>query len=134
MPTQIYLKQQLHQYQKFASSIYLLTCISADEDKTFGGNLDRLNTRAILTFDGNTTWLAPIMITSQCAIDVKYFPFDTQNCHMKFGSWTYSKNSLDLHKEKDHADTSKLMRFIMIYSFMLSPWFKIDATVIFRNY
>ncbi|XP_057306708.1 neuronal acetylcholine receptor subunit alpha-7-like [Hydractinia symbiolongicarpus] len=77
---------------------------NADEDKTFGGNLDRLNTRAILKYTGDTQWLAPIILKSKCDIDVKYFPFDTQRCPLKFGSWTYAKDRLDFFSEGDSAD------------------------------
>ena len=27
---------------------------------------------------------------STCLIDITWFPFDDQNCEMKFGSWTYN--------------------------------------------
>lgn len=27
---------------------------------------------------------------STCKIDITWFPFDDQNCEMKFGSWTYN--------------------------------------------
>ena len=27
---------------------------------------------------------------SSCPIDITWFPFDDQNCEMKFGSWTYN--------------------------------------------
>jgi len=32
----------------------------------------------------------PAIFKSYCEIDVRYFPFDTQTCFMKFGSWSYS--------------------------------------------
>ena len=37
---------------------------------------------------------------SSCPMDITWFPFDDQDCEMKFGSWTYNgfkvrqKNSL----------------------------------------
>jgi len=43
----------------------------------------------IVTSDGNVTWLSMVIFRSSCAIDVKYFPFDEQNCTMLFSSWTY---------------------------------------------
>jgi len=48
-----------------------------------------ISTNVIVTFNGNVTWLSMVIFRSSCAIDVKYFPFDEQNCTMLFSSWTY---------------------------------------------
>ncbi len=29
---------------------------------------------------------------SYCSIDIEYYPFDIQNCTLKFGTWTYHVN------------------------------------------
>ena len=29
-------------------------------------------------------------------VDMTFFPFDTQECVMKFGSWSYTKNYLNI--------------------------------------
>ena len=42
------------------------------------------------------TWIPPAIFKSSCKIDVTYFPFDYQNCTMKFGSWSYDKAKIDL--------------------------------------
>ncbi|EFX61551.1 hypothetical protein DAPPUDRAFT_19314, partial [Daphnia pulex] len=47
-------------------------------------------TKAILHSDGHVKWNPPAIFKSYCEIDVRYFPFDTQTCFMKFGSWSYS--------------------------------------------
>lgn len=72
---------------------------SAEGDNAFGGSMDKLSTRIILHHDGKCVWLSPVMIRSQCNIDIQHFPFDTQACKLKFGSWTYAGNSLDLQSE-----------------------------------
>jgi len=44
---------------------------------------------------------------STCKIDITWFPFDDQNCEMKFGSWTYNGFKLDLQlKSSDGGDIS----------------------------
>jgi Neurotransmitter-gated ion-channel ligand binding domain len=47
-------------------------------------------TKAILHYDGRVQWNPPGIFKSYCEIDVRYFPFDTQTCFMKFGSWSHS--------------------------------------------
>lgn len=50
----------------------------------------------IVQHDGSITWMPPAIFKSSCKIDIKNFPFDEQTCHMKFGSWTYDGNRLDI--------------------------------------
>lgn len=53
-------------------------------------------TKAIVKYNGLITWTPPASYKSACTMDVTYFPFDRQNCTMKFGSWTYDGNMVDL--------------------------------------
>ncbi|CAL9702534.1 unnamed protein product [Knipowitschia caucasica] len=53
-------------------------------------------TKAHLFYDGQIKWMPPAIYKSSCSIDVTFFPFDQQNCKMKFGSWTYDRAKIDL--------------------------------------
>ncbi|XP_073785207.1 neuronal acetylcholine receptor subunit alpha-5 isoform X1 [Danio rerio] len=53
------------------------------------GNFEATVTKAVVRFDGTISWTPPANYKSACTIDVTFFPFDLQNCSMKFGSWTY---------------------------------------------
>lgn len=52
---------------------------------------------------------------SYCAINIEYYPFDIQDCYMKFGTWTFDGDLIDLEhvnmnqsiKEKDVAISKK---------------------------
>ncbi|KAK0428454.1 hypothetical protein QR680_010817 [Steinernema hermaphroditum] len=55
-----------------------------------------ISTKATLHYTGEVTWEPPAIFKSMCQIDVRWFPFDEQQCHLKFGSWTYSENLLSL--------------------------------------
>ncbi|CAE1178373.1 CHRNN [Acanthosepion pharaonis] len=55
-----------------------------------------LMTKATLHPDGLVVWEPPAIYKSSCTIDVEFFPFDIQLCTMKFGSWTYDGNQVDL--------------------------------------
>ena len=48
-----------------------------------------LTTKATIDWTGRIRWEPPAIYKSSCHIDVEFFPFDMQMCHMKFGSWTY---------------------------------------------
>lgn len=65
-----------------------------------------ISTNVIVTNDGNVTWLSMVIFRSSCAIDVKYFPFDEQNCTLLFASWTYDGFQVNLMKVGDDGDVS----------------------------
>lgn len=79
-----------------------------ENNADYGGNMDTLKTRVIIYSTGKMFWIAPIIIEGSCEIHVHDFPFDTQNCTLKFGSWTYDMSRLDLLP--DGIDTSTYMK------------------------
>ncbi|XP_026866484.2 neuronal acetylcholine receptor subunit alpha-7-like isoform X2 [Electrophorus electricus] len=64
---------------------------SADEqfDATF-------HTNVLVVSNGACHYMPPGIFKSTCYIDVRWFPFDVQQCELKFGSWTYGGWALDL--------------------------------------
>lgn len=52
--------------------------------------------KARLYSNGTVVWRPPTMFRSTCEIDVEYFPFDIQTCYLRFGSWTYAGDEVEL--------------------------------------
>ncbi|KAJ8015380.1 hypothetical protein DPEC_G00025530 [Dallia pectoralis] len=73
----------------------------ADDD--FSGPVD---TNVVLRYNGEITWDAPAITKSSCVVDVSYFPFDSQECNLTFGSWTYNGNQVDIAMGMDSGDLS----------------------------
>ncbi|KAL8602749.1 hypothetical protein ACOMHN_053150 [Nucella lapillus] len=70
-----------------------------------------LMTKATLHPDGLVVWEPPAIYKSSCIIDVEFFPFDVQSCKMKFGSWTYDGDQVDLvHICEPFAKTGDTIR------------------------
>ena len=57
----------------------------------------QLTDRLVLKRTGSITWVPPYLLTAACTLDTTWFPFDEQECTLKFGSWTYNGFKLDLH-------------------------------------
>ena len=51
---------------------------------------------AVIEYTGQVKYLPPIMIKSTCPIAIAEFPFDEQECKLKFGSWTYDESKINL--------------------------------------
>ncbi|CAJ0583372.1 unnamed protein product, partial [Mesorhabditis spiculigera] len=64
---------------------------SADEnfDSTYPVNY-------VVSHDGSIMQVPPGILKVSCKIDITWFPFDDQMCYLKYGSWTYSGNFIDL--------------------------------------
>uniref|UniRef100_A0A4W6E721 Cholinergic receptor, nicotinic, beta 5a n=2 Tax=Lates calcarifer TaxID=8187 RepID=A0A4W6E721_LATCA len=58
---------------------------------------------AVVSNTGDIFWLPPAIYKSACAIEVQNFPFDQQNCTLKFRSWTYDHTEVDLILTSDFA-------------------------------
>lgn len=73
------------------------------------GNYEvRFKSNCLIYPDGTVIWLPPAIYQSSCQIDVTYFPFDQQRCVMKFGSWTFNGDQVNLAflNNKSHVDLS----------------------------
>ncbi|XP_072230541.1 neuronal acetylcholine receptor subunit alpha-10-like [Leuresthes tenuis] len=74
---------------------------SADDE--FSSSME---TNVVLRHDGQVMWDQPAITKSSCLVDVAFFPFDVQQCHLTFGSWTHNGNQMDLFNALDSADLS----------------------------
>ncbi|XP_077992770.1 neuronal acetylcholine receptor subunit alpha-10-like, partial [Glandiceps talaboti] len=51
---------------------------------------------AVIYNSGEVMWASPIILRSHCQIDVTYFPFDSQECRLKFGPWQHEGTEVNL--------------------------------------
>ncbi|KAI8789210.1 neuronal acetylcholine receptor subunit alpha-7 [Biomphalaria glabrata] len=61
---------------------------------------------AMVEPNGNVFWPVPTKLQSSCKVDVTYFPFDSQECSLKFGSWTYDGYQVDITNRTSEVDLS----------------------------
>ena len=58
--------------------------------------MDYSKTHSVLQSRGEVSLYHPAKLTFSCKIDMTYFPFDQQTCPLKFASWTYAGDELDV--------------------------------------
>jgi len=100
------------------------------------------DTLLVVDSSGNVLWVPPKIIKSTCKMDLTWFPFDSQSCDIKIGSWTYSGWKLDLQLRGDNLDVSglisnpdwhlkghKVKRHELIYDCCEEPYVDITVTV-----
>ena len=46
--------------------------------------------------NGRVLWMPYQVFESKCDIDITYFPFDTQTCHITFISWSFTKVEVNM--------------------------------------
>ena len=54
------------------------------------------NGNANIYSDGSVYFYPAVEYTSSCLMNMQRFPFDDQNCTLRFSSWTYSDDQLTL--------------------------------------
>lgn len=55
-----------------------------------------LLTKATVYYTGLIKWDPPAIYKTYCPINVEFFPFDQQECFMKFSVWSYDGHQVDL--------------------------------------
>ncbi|XP_021339571.1 neuronal acetylcholine receptor subunit alpha-6-like, partial [Mizuhopecten yessoensis] len=61
----------------------------------------------LVWFDGFVQWWPFEVLTTTCAIDITYYPFDKQTCHIIFGVWTYTLEEIDVSMYASDIDMSE---------------------------
>lgn len=69
--------------------------------------MDNVKTRIRVRYDGYCYWAAPFIFKTSCPFKVQDFPFDEQQCELKFGSWQFHMGQLDLIRKRDVAPLAK---------------------------
>jgi len=123
-------------YLNWNSSLSNLTFLSVDKDYTWIPDIELLNAASLpdvytlnggmnLYSNGDIMWSNPAIFKFSCGLELKYFPFDTQECKMKFSSWIYNNKLLRL---KPYDDVSK--QIDILDSFSHSEWDIQNVTVV----
>lgn len=73
-----------------------------------------------VNYIGRIIWFPPAIFKSTCGIDISNFPFDHQSCFLKFGSWTYKGDKLDIqlyenNSEIDITDYTKSNEWLILH-------------------
>ena len=53
--------------------------------------------------NGSVIWVPPTEFQTFCDLNLKYWPFDSHDCHLILGSWTYNGNEIDIVGNMAHA-------------------------------
>ncbi|XP_072050952.1 neuronal acetylcholine receptor subunit alpha-3-like isoform X2 [Amphiura filiformis] len=65
---------------------------SVDEEPLSGN----LGLSCTVTNNGVVRYNTPYIFISYCKVDLTYYPFDTQRCGFKFGSWSYDETGVNI--------------------------------------
>ena len=82
--------------KKIPNNIFKRATTTKNDFSAEGDYQVTTKTKATVHNDGKIIWEPPMIYKSYCAIDIEYYPFDIQDCYMKFGLWTFDGDQVDL--------------------------------------
>ncbi|KAI1727934.1 neurotransmitter-gated ion-channel ligand binding domain-containing protein [Ditylenchus destructor] len=124
--------------------LYNSVVMNADETERY------MNIRADSLFwegkqGSNMSFLYPAIYTVTCRLNIRYFPYDQQNCTLTISSWTNSKSALDYHadervnmasyiaNEEWDVVSFKIYRHEYKYACCPEPWVILEASIVLRR-
>ncbi|CAH1794858.1 unnamed protein product [Owenia fusiformis] len=88
------------------------------------------DSRAHISSSGMVAYFPGIHFTTNCPVDVTYFPFDEQTCWLSAGTWTYGSDMVELTSEPFTGDEAVDLRDFVINE----EWDLTNATVELDSY
>ncbi|CAF1335472.1 unnamed protein product [Adineta steineri] len=73
-------------------------------------NSNTMQANAMISHTGSVFWPIPTRLKSTCQVDVTYFPYDEQECKLKFGSWTYNGFQVSIEQRTVAIDLKNYVR------------------------
>lgn len=106
------------------SSQYGLGFLSVDSDQVWIPDLELFNAASLpeiytlkggimLYSDGSLMWSRPGIFKFSCSLQLKQFPYDSQECTMTFGSWIYDNQKIHI---QPYADSAKAIDILDEFS------------------
>ena len=132
-------KYWTNEYLSWNSSISNMSQLTLDSSDAWTPDIELLNAATkpdiytlkggmYLYQDGRFLWSMPAIYKFSCSLQLEYFPFDTQDCSMRFGSWTYDNTMLILTPYGDSTT-----QIDVLDSFSHSEWELLDYSVMNIN-
>ncbi|XP_068085344.1 uncharacterized protein [Anabrus simplex] len=70
-----------------------------------GNTIDHYaSTHCLVYRNGEVLWVPPTQFIVFCDLDLRLWPFDTQTCYLRLGSWTYDGEQVDLQTDEYGAE------------------------------
>ncbi|CAD5217560.1 unnamed protein product [Bursaphelenchus xylophilus] len=124
--------------------LYNSVVMAADETERY------MNIRADTLFwegrrGSHISFLYPAIYTVTCRLNIRYFPYDQQNCTLTISSWTNSKSALDYYADPEVNMASfipneewkvisfKVFRHEYKYACCPEPWVILEASIVIRR-
>ncbi|XP_072048883.1 acetylcholine receptor subunit alpha-like 2 [Amphiura filiformis] len=73
-------------------------------------SLNTVKASAVIQHTGKISYVPSFQINFICDMDLSYFPYDTQTCSLKMGSWHYHSETLNLSLSSAKPDLSHFKR------------------------
>uniref|UniRef100_A0A1I8H113 Neur_chan_LBD domain-containing protein n=1 Tax=Macrostomum lignano TaxID=282301 RepID=A0A1I8H113_9PLAT len=89
--------------------------------------------RVVVDRSGEVLWIPQALLKTTCQVTIMHFPFDTQLCCIRFGSWTYDERQLLLDwsmtdlRLNDTYSIQKLLPFVDFSDYVESNEWETDG-------
>ena len=68
-----------------------------------------LESNIVYSSNGDATWIPSTHVKAYCSMNMTYWPHDKHICRLKFGSWTYSGEDLQVQHANYDVNTATFL-------------------------